>query len=1085
VLTTTNDGTPGVPTVALTSTYDTNSRRSSLAAEIDATDDFLNSYTYDNLNRLTRVDQTANGGNTVANKRVDFTYTAIGQFDTITRKYKPSSTWLEAITSTYTYDTLNRLTAIDHKHSTTDIANYDFTYDFMNRMLQFSGPDGTTDFTYDKLSQVTAADHSYQTDESYTYDNTGNRDDANYDVASNNRMSTDGIYNYTYDSEGNRATRTRISDDYVTTYEWDHRNRLVSVIEEDDMSTVLSTVEYAYDVFDRRLSKTIDADGPGGSDPTEVHYVYDGPDIVLQFDEEEDLSHRYLQGPAIDQILADEDAANYVLWALTDHQGTVRDLAENDGDVANHIKYNTFGTATNESDPGVDHFYGYTGRERDEETGLQFNRGRYYDPLTGKFLSHDPINFSAGDPNLARYVANNAPNRIDPFGRDAAAVGGEGAGQAGGLLSNPEYMAWMRATTDFVASMGRGQAPGGGHGDWLDWAAGAMLNYETERALNMLIPGREMNQMIQNQAEMAGTLYHNTEDYDAASRMYIIAGTMAGDFVGVRGIDDMFHTHDAVDAHVQTLTERATDGVGGMVTLVMTAVGLQQIIMRPPACPGNTCFVAGTEVLVPASTSVRHVADASETSMTGAWQAPLGWALTIGFVGLALAPLGEEYRRRRRRQDALDCDGTRPDDSSDAPVDSHAPATCDDYFEDLGRIELVATRPGDERPAVRSIPRLPARAPGQEVGKQPRSPKSEPIVRWRSWKNLLALAVCLSIAAIGGLLALRGSLHSTPAGAASPVGAEAKHDYRPIETIRVGQRVITDLPEDILDIDGQPFDRSLADGETRVDPATWRLIRMRAETRWEDGTLDDINIETLQPLEWIEAHKVRAGADAPIPLDLVEMGLPETLFGTVEAVESCPRIAEAPGRIVLTTVNHLNPHVVELTVRNGVGKTERIRPTANHRFFSLDRKSWQMARDLAVGERLNGLGTDLTVLSVVRVPGVHIVYNMTVEEEHVYYVSSLLTHNNGCRNPVSEAARSGQRNIDIAADHRVRIDVSTPDEGGFHMHVYDADGVEVARVNGRGGFSDSHGGAPLSRPCDLPRAVRNDINRIWPRWPGG
>jgi len=40
---------------------------------------------------------------------------------------------------------------------------------------------------------------------------------------------SDCTFNYTYD-EGNRVTRTRIStDDSLTEYEWDHRNRLVKV----------------------------------------------------------------------------------------------------------------------------------------------------------------------------------------------------------------------------------------------------------------------------------------------------------------------------------------------------------------------------------------------------------------------------------------------------------------------------------------------------------------------------------------------------------------------------------------------------------------------------------------------------------------------------------------------------------------------------------------------------------------------------------------------------------------------------------------------------------------------------------------
>ena len=59
------------------------------------------------------------------------------------------------------------------------------------------------------------------------------------------------------------------------------------------------------------------------------------------------------------------------------------------------------------------------GREADSETGLQYNRARYYDPKVGRWLSQDPLGFAAGDGNLYRYVGNaptrsGDPSRLDP-----------------------------------------------------------------------------------------------------------------------------------------------------------------------------------------------------------------------------------------------------------------------------------------------------------------------------------------------------------------------------------------------------------------------------------------------------------------------------------------------------------------------------------------------------------------------------------------------------------------------------------------------------------------------------------------------
>ena len=61
-------------------------------------------------------------------------------------------------------------------------------------------------------------------------------------------------------------------------------------------------------------------------------------------------------------------------------------------------------------------FFGYTGRFFDDDTGLQWNTNRWYDPGVGRWISEDPIGFAAGDPNLYRYVGNSVADSVDPDG---------------------------------------------------------------------------------------------------------------------------------------------------------------------------------------------------------------------------------------------------------------------------------------------------------------------------------------------------------------------------------------------------------------------------------------------------------------------------------------------------------------------------------------------------------------------------------------------------------------------------------------------------------------------------------------------
>jgi len=151
-------------------------------------------------------------------------------------------------------------------------------------------------------------------------------------------------------------------------------------------------------------------------------FVYDGNQIILQLDDSGDPTHRYLWGPAVDQLLADEAAAGEVTWPLTDHLGTIRDWAAYDDasgetTIVNHILYDAFGRITDETNP-ADHLFYFTARPLEKETNLQNNLHRWYESPTGKWLSEDPIGFDAGDGNLYRYVENMPTAAKDPRGLD-------------------------------------------------------------------------------------------------------------------------------------------------------------------------------------------------------------------------------------------------------------------------------------------------------------------------------------------------------------------------------------------------------------------------------------------------------------------------------------------------------------------------------------------------------------------------------------------------------------------------------------------------------------------------------------------
>jgi hypothetical protein len=59
--------------------------------------------------------------------------------------------------------------------------------------------------------------------------------------------------------------------------------------------------------------------------------------------------------------LADERSPTTVRWMLTDNQGTVRDITNNVGGVQNHIRYDSFGKITSQTNANFSTRYNLRG----------------------------------------------------------------------------------------------------------------------------------------------------------------------------------------------------------------------------------------------------------------------------------------------------------------------------------------------------------------------------------------------------------------------------------------------------------------------------------------------------------------------------------------------------------------------------------------------------------------------------------------------------------------------------------------------------------------------------------------------------
>ena len=206
--------------------------------------------------------------------------------------------------------------------------------------------------------------------------------------------------------EGNRISKQNSTNTERELYTWDYRNRLTSVTQQEfNIETgaweTTQTIEYTYDYNNVWIRKVV------GNDKT--IFIPENYQTTVQIDNDT-ITHYYLWTPnQQDKLLADV-TANNVLWSLTDHLGTIRDII---GNSTTHLIYDAFGNLISGTNPII---FGFTGKAFDTSTSLQNNINRWYDASIGRWLSTDPIGFEGNDTNLYRYVGNKASVVADSLG---------------------------------------------------------------------------------------------------------------------------------------------------------------------------------------------------------------------------------------------------------------------------------------------------------------------------------------------------------------------------------------------------------------------------------------------------------------------------------------------------------------------------------------------------------------------------------------------------------------------------------------------------------------------------------------------
>ena len=361
--------------------------------------------TWDDLNRLSTVvdNRLPSGANTTT-----YTYDPASNLATATLP--------NGLQSTFTYDSLNRVASL-----TTPVSGYTYQRGPTGNLTSASESNGRTiNWTYDGIyrltNEVITSDPGGKNGTvAYGLDPVGNRlsDTSSLSGISSGTFSynaDDEVSSETYDANGNTLTTSG------KTFAYDSENKLTSMNG--------GTVTIVYDAFGNRVAKTV-----GGV--TTKYLVEDdvnptGYPQVLEEITGGSVQRTYtygLQRISEDQII---DSAWTPSFYGYDGAGSVRQLTNSAGTVTDTYEYDAFGNEVN-STGSTPNNYLYRAEQYDSDLGLYYLRARYFNPLTGRFMSRDPNDPKVIDSHrrpidpkyLHKYLyANGDPiDGTDPSGR--------------------------------------------------------------------------------------------------------------------------------------------------------------------------------------------------------------------------------------------------------------------------------------------------------------------------------------------------------------------------------------------------------------------------------------------------------------------------------------------------------------------------------------------------------------------------------------------------------------------------------------------------------------------------------------------
>jgi RHS repeat-associated protein len=305
-----------------------------------------------------------------------------------------------------------------------------FAYDPLYRLLSATGrecdvPPPVPWNVSPRCADITKTRSYNQT---YQYDPAGNLGRLAHQAASGaftrvltltpngNRLATMTVgaksYAYAYDARGNL-----VRENSSRHFEWDHVDRMRVYRTQIGESEPSVHAHYLYDSGGQRVKKLVRKQGQ-----IEVTVYVDGvfehqQTIVSDVIQENNTLHVMDNRSRIAQARVGKpfsgDTTPAVKYHLGDHLGSSNVALDETGSWVNREEYTPYGETSFGSFATKRHRF--TGKERDEESGLYYHRARYYAPWLARWVSCDPAGMVDGT-NPYNYVRGNPIKLIDSTG---------------------------------------------------------------------------------------------------------------------------------------------------------------------------------------------------------------------------------------------------------------------------------------------------------------------------------------------------------------------------------------------------------------------------------------------------------------------------------------------------------------------------------------------------------------------------------------------------------------------------------------------------------------------------------------------